>query len=103
MGVVGGGDDHPVGPGLFEHPLQVVGGPGDHSRYVETGVGQPIQVYRQPARIRLDQPDQLRIILVITSHGVEVHLDPMAGSDHHIASLGGHRVTFRELKKREPR
>ena len=61
-------------------------------------------MYCQPARIRLDQPDQLRVILVIASHGVEVHLDPMAGSDHHIASLEvtgacpfeGKQLTFRQ-------
>jgi hypothetical protein len=47
-------------------------------------------MYRQPARIRLDQPNQLRIILVIAGHRDEVHLDTVAGSDHDVA-FRGHR------------
>ncbi len=56
-------------------------------------------MYRQPAWVRLNESDQLRIVTMIAGHGIEVHLDAVAGSDHHIASFGGHRGTFRELKK----
>ena len=44
-------------------------------------------MYREPARIRLNEPDQLRVVPVVAGHGVEVHLDAVAGSDHHIASF----------------
>jgi hypothetical protein len=35
---------------------------------------------------------------MVASHGIEVHLHAVAGSDHHIASFRGHASTFRELK-----
>ncbi len=43
-------------------------------------------------------PTSSAIVTVVAGHGIEVHLDAVAGSDHHIASFGGHRGTFRELK-----
>ena len=59
-------------------------------------------MHRQPARIWLDEADQLRVVAVIAGHGIEVHLDAVAGSDHHIASFGGHSSAFRELKNAGP-
>jgi hypothetical protein len=58
-------------------------------------------MHRQPARIWLDESHQLRIVAVIAGHGIEVHLDAVAGPDHHIASFGRHSLTFRELKVRD--
>jgi hypothetical protein len=40
---------------------------------------------------------------VIAGHRVEVHLDTVAESNHHIASFGGHSNAFREPKKAGPR
>jgi hypothetical protein len=40
---------------------------------------------------------------VIAGHGIEVHLDTVARSDHHIAAFGRHSLAFRELNKAGPR
>jgi hypothetical protein len=53
-------------------------------------------MHRQPARIWLDQADKFRVLAVIAGHGIEVHLDAVARSDHHIASFGRHSLAFRE-------
>ena len=57
---------------------------------IETGLGQLAQVHRQPPGVGLDQPDQLGVVAVGAGHGVEVHPDAVAGSDHDVASLGSH-------------
>ena len=58
---------------------------------------------RQTTRIRLNQPDEFRDVTMVAGHGIEVHLDAVAGPDHDIASFGGHSSAFRELKNAGPR
>ena len=55
-----------------------------------------LEMYLQTAGIRLDESDQLRVVAVIAGHRIEIHLDAVAGSDHHIASFGGHSSAFRD-------
>jgi hypothetical protein len=55
-------------------------------------------MYLETAGIRLNESHQFRVVAVFAGHGIEIHLDAVAGSDHHIPSFGGHSSAFRELK-----
>ena len=60
-------------------------------------------MYLETAGIQLNESHQLSVIAMIAGNGIEIHLDTVAGSDHHIASFGGHSTAFRELKRAGPR
>ena len=92
-----GGDDHAVGLGLGDHPIELIGGVGGHFRVA--GLLQIGVVQLQSAGVDVADADHFGVVAEVAGNGLQVHAAAAAEADVGITGsrIRGHRFLLLRL------